>query len=149
MAFIRASGKDVPKEEACIDGRFVYTINHKHSKSGHTKQGHIGNRRRLAGRFCVKSPQGEIGEETPPPESTVGGLGVSLSVVSYRTWSCRVAGVSGAFLKSKPLVRNIYAETPLFPEINPDAMCDLLKPLYGLATACRGRYGALISSLHV
>ena len=38
-SFIRALRKDAPKDGACTNGRFVYTINRKRSKSGHAKQG--------------------------------------------------------------------------------------------------------------
>ena len=38
-------------------------------------------------------------------------------------------------LKSKSLGLEIYAAPPLFAEENPDARWELLKPLYGLATA--------------
>ena len=52
-------------------------------------------------------------------------------------------GFPRAFLKSKPLGRNIYEAPPLFEAGNPGAWRNLLKPQYGLETACREWYEAL------
>ena len=40
-AFIRVLGKDVPNDEVCTSGRFVYTLKRKPLKAGHAKQRHI------------------------------------------------------------------------------------------------------------
>ena len=56
-------------------------------------------------------------------------------------------GFPRAFLKSKPLGRNIYEAPPLFEAGNPGAWRNLLKPQYGLETACREWYETLGNTL--
>ena len=52
-------------------------------------------------------------------------------------WNFRVMEVPRAFIKSKPLERNLYATTPLFLGAGPDTRRGILKSLYGLESACR------------
>ena len=51
--------------------------------------------------------------------------------------------ISRAPLKSKLSGRYIYGVPPLVAGWDSDTMWELLKPLYGLATACEECYGAL------
>ena len=72
MAFLRASSKDVPKDEACISGRFVYTRKRKTLKSGHARtDAYVDEQRRLDARFCVEGFQEAIGGGIPPPHQHV------------------------------------------------------------------------------
>ena len=53
--FIRVLIMDVPKDELCIDGRFVYTVMHKLLKAGHVKtEAYMDNQRRSDTRFDVE-----------------------------------------------------------------------------------------------
>ena len=45
-----------------------------------------------------------------------------------------------AFLKSHPLERADYVFPPLFSGEDPPTVCELLKPLYGHAAACKELY---------
>ena len=49
-----------------------------------------------------------------------------------------------AFLKSKPIGRQIYVDPPLFAENAPETRWGLLKHRYGLATASREWYDTLM-----
>ena len=63
---------------------------------------------------------------------------LSLTVISYRMWNFRNMDVSRSFLKSRPLERGISAKPPHGAQKNSNTTWKLAKPLYGLATSCRG-----------
>ena len=50
--------------------------------------------------------------------------------------------VSRAFLRSEPLKRDTYAQLPKGAEKD-NVAWKLLKPLYGLSTACKDRYATI------
>ena len=60
VKFIRVSSKDLPRDEACIDGAFAYTTKQKSLKAGRAKtDAYVDGRRRLDARFCAKGQQGD------------------------------------------------------------------------------------------
>ena len=77
------------------------------------------------------------------PNSAVIEFKSFLAVEEYRIWNFWLVGVPKAFLKAKPLEREIYVELPLFPEKIPETLRVILKPLHGLETACREWYETL------
>ena len=59
--------KDVPKDEVCINGRFVYEIKHMPLGDGHARtDAHIDDQSRVGARFCAKGPQEAIGANASP-----------------------------------------------------------------------------------
>ena len=65
-----------------------------------------------------------------------------IAVIAYRKWNFRAMNVSRAFLRSWPLKRENYAVLPGGEEKD-DIARKLLKPLYGLSTACEDWYKSI------
>ena len=65
-----------------------------------------------------------------------------LSVIAYGKWNFRVIDASRALLRSEPLKRDTYAKLPEWVEES-NVVRNLLKPLYGISTACKDWCGAV------
>ena len=65
-------GKAVPKDEVCINGRFVYATNHKPLTAGHARTDeYIDDIIRLDARSCVKGfPEAIYGVALPPQQKS-------------------------------------------------------------------------------
>ena len=72
VAFITVLSRGVRRDGICINGRFVYTSQHKSLTAGHTKtEENVGNRGRLDARFPPKCTQGDVGGKCFRPNITV------------------------------------------------------------------------------
>ena len=106
----------------CINGRFVYAIKHKPLKAGHANtEAYVDNQRGLDGRLRAKGPQEEIGRNDSPQKQSCE-VYDPLSAISRSKWNFAAVGFARAFLKTKPLQREIYGEPPIFAGKNPEAM---------------------------
>ena len=65
-----------------------------------------------------------------------------MALTAYRKWNFRVTDVSRAFLSSEPLWRDTYVKLPdgVEEEISD---WEILKPLYGMRTACKDWYDTI------
>ena len=70
-AFLRLLRKGVPRDEACIKGRFAYTTKHKPSKDGHARTDvYIDGHRRLDALFRVKDFKRRSGHTLLPRQES-------------------------------------------------------------------------------
>ena len=53
-----------------------------------------------------------MGNNAAAPAVQLQSIRIALAVIAYRRWNFRAVGVSRAFLRSKPLVRNTYVKLP-------------------------------------
>ena len=96
---------------------------------------------KLGARFCVKGFQGLVGDNAAAPTVQLQSIRIALAVIAHRKWNFRAMGDSRAFLRSKPLERDICETTGWSGTEN--AAWKLIKPLYGLSTTCKDWYRAL------
>ena len=98
-----------------------------------------GGNRKLGARFRVKGFRKFAESDESAPTVQLQRIRMFLAVISYRKRNFRVMGISRAPLRSGPLGRDAYAQLPRWVgKANVSRM--LLKPLYGLSTACKGRH---------
>ena len=83
-----------------------------------------------------------MGKNAASPTVQLQSIRIVLAVIAYRKWNFRVMGVSRAFLRSEPLGRDTYVKLPEGVE-QENVAWKLLKPLYGLSTACKDWYRTL------
>ena len=118
----------------------MYTIKNKPLSAGYGKTGaYLGENRKLDARFCVKGFQELVEANAAAPTVQLQSIRIALAVIAYRGWNFRVMDVSRAFLMSKPLERNTYAKLPDGADQD-NVAWGLIKPLYGLRTACKDWY---------
>ena len=118
-------------------GRFFYAMTNKPISAGHTEKGtYVDENRKLDSGFCVKGFQEFAEPNASAPKVQLQIARVVLAVIVYRRRNCRALGVSGSFLRSGPLKRDAYAKPHDVVEKDNIAR-KLLKPLYGMGTACK------------
>ena len=126
-----------------IGGRFVYTVENKPISAGREKTGaYVDENSKLDAMFCVKGSQEFAESNASSPKAQLQRLRMCLSVIARRTWNFRAMGASRAFLRSEPLKRDTYVKLLQWAEKDNVAR-KLLKPLYGLGTACKDWYRAI------
>ena len=120
-----------------IEGRFVYTRENKPISDGHTKTGAcVEENRKLDSRFRVKCFQEFVKTNESAPTAQLQIVRLLLAVIGYRKWNFRAVDVSRAFLRSVASKRDTFAKLPDVVEKD-NVSWKLLKPLYGLSTACK------------
>ena len=73
------------------------------------------------------------------PTAQLQSIMVVLAVIAYRRWDIRAMDVSMAFLMSWLVKRATYAKLP--DGAGKDNMAwEILRPLYGMSTSCKGSY---------
>ena len=127
----------IPEGESLIEGRFDYTMRNKPISAGHTKTGaYVGGDRKLDAWFRVKGFREFSETNSSEPSVQLQIICLFLAVIGRRKWGFRATVVSGAFPMSVPLKRDAYSELPDGVEYN-NVAWKLLKPLYGMGTACK------------
>ena len=89
--------------------------------------------------MCVKGFREFAESNASAPAVQLHSIRMCLAVIAYRMWNFGVMDVSRAFLRSGPLERESYVQLPLGAEKGNFAW-EILKPLYGLSTACEYWY---------
>ena len=111
--------------------------------AGYEKTGaYLDESRKLDARFRVKGFQELVEANAAAPTVQLQSIRIALAVIAYRRWNFRVMDVSRAFLRSKPLMRNTFAKLPDGVE-QENVAWKLIKPLYGLSTACKDWYSTI------
>ena len=88
-------------------------MGNKPISSGHTKtNAYVDENRKSDARFFVIRLQECADQNASPPTVQLQRIRMCLAVIAYRKWNFRVTVVSRAFLMSKPLERNTYANLP-------------------------------------
>ena len=100
---------------------------------------YVDGNRKLDARFCVNGFQEFSDPTAPAPTVQLQSIVLRLAVIADRKWNFRVMDVSRAFSMSGPLKRDTYVKLPAWVEKDNVAR-KLLKPLYGLSTACKDWY---------
>ena len=82
----------------------------------------------------------------PPQPVQLQRIRLCLAVTAYRKWDFRATDVSRGILRSEPLKRDTYVQLPKWAD-GDNVAWGLLKPLYGLSTACKDWYETIRNSL--
>ena len=98
--------------------------------------------RKLDARFRVNGFQEFVEVNASAPTAQLQGIRLFLDVIVSRKWNFRATDVSRAFSSSVPLKRDACLE--LLDGVEKDNVArKLLKPLYGLSTACKDWYNTI------
>ena len=129
-----------PGWKSLIEGRFAYAVEISRFPPAAPKTGAYAdaNRKSDAG-FCVKGFRYFSETNASAPTVQLLRIRAVLDVIVYRKWNFRATDVSRSFSRPGPLKRDAYARLPRGVE-KPSTDRNLLKPLYGLSTACKYWY---------
>ena len=123
-----------------VGWRFVYTVKNKPISAGRRKPVPVlMKNRKLDARFRAKCFQEFAESNASAPTVQLQIIRLCLSLIAYRKWNFRVSDVSRAIPRSEHLKREAYVKLPEGVEKGNSAR-KLLKPLYGLSTACKDWY---------
>ena len=120
-----------------IEGVFSCAVANKPISAGHTKtSAYVDENRKLDARFGVKGFREFVETNASDPTVQLQSIRAVLAVIAYRMWNFRAMDVSRVFSRSVPLKLDTYAKPPDGSRSSNIAR-KLLKPLYGLSTACK------------
>ena len=96
---------------------------------------YVEENRKLDAWICFNCVQESVATNASAPTVQLHSIRLFLAVIGRRKWIFWAMGVSISFLRSEPLKRDTYAKLPDGVE-KYDVAWKLLKPLYGMSTAC-------------